>query len=264
MLVRKVCLSLFSCYNACICDFARAWQIGFQDPATKTIVDVIKLHDVIISVLIGIGVFIVWILYRAVVQYENNPNPEKFTHSTALEIAWTVIPTLLLVYIAGPSFTLLYSIDAFVKPDLTIKVVGNQWYWTYQYDSHILKKTNKGFSFDSYIIHEEALPIGGLRLLEVDRYAVLPVNKTVEILVTSNDVLHSWSVPSLGIKIDACPGRLNQVFTRVLREGTFYGQCSEICGVNHGFIPIVVRGVSYPEYIEWVWKNHRHQIAHKN
>jgi cytochrome c oxidase subunit II len=242
------------------CDFARPWQITFQDPATSTIYGIIKLHDNIISVLIGIGIFVLWILIKAVIRFGSNPTPEKFTHSTPLEIAWTIIPTFLLIYIAGPSFALLYSIDAFVKPDLTIKVIGNQWYWAYEFDSYIYKKTNKGFSFESYITSDENLKIGGLRLLEVDNPVVLPVNKTVEVLVTSNDVLHSWAVPSLGIKIDACPGRLNQVFIHLLRKGIYYGQCSEICGVNHGFIPIVVRGVTYKEFINWVYKNQSEQI----
>lgn len=246
--------------NLDFCDFARAWQIGFQDPATLTIAGIVRLHDDIIAVLIGVGIFVFWILYRAVIRFENNPTPEIFTHSTALEIAWTIIPALLLIYIAGPSFALLYSIDEFVKPDLTVKVVGNQWYWSYEFDSYISKKTRKGFSFQSYILPDEKLPLGGLRLLEVDNHVLLPVNKTIEILVTSNDVLHSWAVPSLGIKIDACPGRLNQVFARLERKGTFYGQCSEICGVNHGFIPIVVRGVSYEEFINWVHKRQRAEL----
>jgi cytochrome c oxidase subunit 2 len=242
-----------------LCDIAYPWQITFQDPATSTIWGIIQLHDTIISVLIGVGVFVFWLLARAIMRFEAsvNPIPEKnFTHSTPLEIAWTVIPTLLLIYIAGPSFALLYSIDAFVKPDFTVKVVGNQWYWAYEVDSFISKKTKKGFSFESYITADKDLKIGGLRLLEVDNQIVLPVNKMVEVLVTSNDVLHSWAVPSLGIKIDACPGRLNQVFVKLLRKGIYYGQCSEICGVNHGFIPIVVRGVTEKQFITWISKNH--------
>jgi cytochrome c oxidase subunit 2 len=237
------------------CDCPQPWQIGFQDPASPIIIGIIKFHNHLIILLTGICIFVFWILSRALLRFIDNPNLVKFTHSTTLEITWTIVPALLLLYIAGPSFSLLYSIDELIQADITLKVIGHQWYWSYEYNSFILEKTRKGFKFDAYIISEDDITLGGLRLLEVDYRTKLPINKNIKILVTSADVLHSWAVPSLGIKIDACPGRLNQVFLYLLRTGVFYGQCSEICGVNHGFIPIVVEGVKDNDFIQWVYKN---------
>lgn len=236
------------------CDAAIPWQIGFQDPATPIIIGIIHFHNHLIFILIAIGTFVFWLLFRALILFISNPHPAKFTHSTALEITWTVAPAILLLFIAGPSFALLYSIDEIVQADITIKVIGHQWYWSYEYSDYILKSTGKGIRFDSYMVSEEDLTLGGLRLLEVDHRVKLPINQHIKVIVTSSDVLHSWAVPSLGIKIDACPGRLNQVSLYLLRKGVFYGQCSEICGVNHGFIPIVVESVSRKDYDNWVFK----------
>jgi cytochrome c oxidase subunit 2 len=237
-----------------ICDAAIPWQLGFQDPATPIIIGIIKFHNHLIFFLIAIGTFVFWLLLRALILFISNPNPVKFTHSTALEITWTVVPAIILVFIAGPSFALLYSIDELVLSDITIKVIGHQWYWSYEYANYIRKSTGKGIRFDSYIIREEDITLGGLRLLEVDHRVKLPINQHIKVLVTSSDVLHSWAVPSLGIKIDACPGRLNQVSLYLLRKGVFYGQCSEICGVNHGFMPIVVESLDKKDYDRWVYK----------
>jgi cytochrome c oxidase subunit 2 len=184
-----------------------------------------------------------------------NTQASKFTHSTPLEIVWTITPGVLLLFIAGPSFALLYSIDEVVAPNINLKVIGHQWYWSYEYGDYLNPHTNKGLIFDSYIVGEDDLSIGGLRLLEVDHRVKLPTNQHIRLLVSSADVLHSWAVPSLGIKIDACPGRLNQVSLYILRQAVFYGQCSEICGVNHGFIPIVVESLSQDSYIKWVLNN---------
>lgn len=154
-----------------------------------------------------------------------------------------------------PSFSLLYFIDDFsYVPDIIVKGIGHQWYWAYEYDTHLLKSTRKGLRFEAYMSHEEDITLGGLRLLEVDHRTKLPINRNIKFLITSSDVLHSWAVPSLGVKIDACPGRLNQVNVHLLREGVFYGQCSEICGLNHGFIPIVIEGVLEDEYFRWLRK----------
>ena len=159
------------------------------------------------------------------------------------------------MFIAGPSFALLYSIDEVVSPNINLKVIGHQWYWSYEYGDFLKTDTGKGIMFDSYIVGEDDLSLGGLRLLEVDHRVKLPINQHIRVLVSSADVLHSWAVPSLGIKIDACPGRLNQVSLYILRKGVFYGQCSEICGVNHGFIPIVVESLDKEAYIDWVSNN---------
>lgn len=233
-------------------DCPQVWQTGFQDPATPIIIGIINFHNHLIVILVGVCTFVFWIVSRALYLFINNPTPVIFTHSTALEITWTIVPAILLLYIAGPSFALLYSMDEIFSPDITLKVIGHQWYWAYEYGNYKHRDTRKGLNFESYIISEEELTLGGLRLLEVDCRAKLPIHQNIKVVVTSSDVLHSWAVPSLGIKIDACPGRLNQVFVYLLRTGVFYGQCSEICGVNHGFIPIVVEGVKKSEFIEWV------------
>jgi cytochrome c oxidase subunit 2 len=236
------------------CDAATPWQLGFQDPATPIMIGIIRFHNYLISILIGIATFVFWIVTRSLILYLPNKHPAKFNRHTYLEIAWTVIPAIILIFIAGPSFALLYSIEEFLEYDIITKAIGHQWYWSYEYSSVIRKSTRTGLNFDSYIKPEDELTFGALRLLEVDRRVKLPVNTHIRLIVTSHDVLHSWSVPSLGIKIDACPGRLNEVSIFLLRKGVFYGQCSEICGINHGFIPIVVEGVDDAEYKTWLFK----------
>jgi cytochrome c oxidase subunit 2 len=253
-LILFVVLFVLSIFPLVECDAATPWQMGFQDPATPIIIGIIKFHNQLIFMLIGIGTFVFWIIFRALVLFIPNKKPVNFIHHTGLEIAWTIVPAILLLFIAGPSFALLYSIEEFVDSDIITKIIGHQWYWSYEYSSTFLKNTGKGFNFDSYITSEEDLTFGALRLLEVDYRIKLPVSRHIKLLVTSSDVLHSWSVPSLGIKIDACPGRLNQVQVYLLRKGVFYGQCSEICGINHGFIPIVVEGVGFKEYQSWLHK----------
>jgi cytochrome c oxidase subunit 2 len=166
-------------------------------------------------------------------------------------VAWTVTPSLILMVIAVPSFALLYSMDEIVNPSITLKAIGHQWYWTYELSDYSTAD-DASIVFDSYMIPEDDLTLGQLRLLEVDNRVVLPVHTHVRVIVTAADVLHSWAVPSLGVKCDAVPGRLNQTSFFLQREGVFYGQCSEICGANHGFMPIVVEGVSLDEYISWV------------
>ena len=172
-----------------------------------------------------------------------------------LEIIWTTIPAIILAIIAVPSFALLYSMEEFVEPSLSVKVTGHQWYWCYEYSN--CKEPGLGEfidnkKYESYMIGTEDLKEGQLRLLEVDNRVVLPSNLHIRIIVTAADVLHSWAVPSLGIKVDACPGRLNQVSLYMLREGVFFGQCSEICGVGHANMPIVVESVDINKYIAWI------------
>jgi len=175
---------------------------------------------------------------------------KSVVHGTTIEIIWTVLPSVILVIVALPSFALLYSIDEIIDPALTIKCVGHQWYWSYEYSDF---QSKLGLvNFDSYMVPEDELEFGELRLLEVDNRVVLPINTHTRVLVTSADVLHSWAVPSFGIKMDACTGRLNQTSLFVLREGVFYGQCSEICGVGHANMPIVVETVSINKYIKWL------------
>jgi len=233
------------------CDYATPWQRLFQDPATPIREGIINLHHDIRFVIIVIGVFVSYRLVRCLRLFTNNPNPTNTVHGETIEIVWTVTPAFILRCIGVPSFNLLYSRDEVIDPAVTLKAIGHQWYWTYEYSDYA---TEDGDSivFDSYRIPEEDLEEGGLRLLEVDNRVVLPANTHVRVLVTAADVLHCWAVPSLGVKIDACPGRLNQVAVFIKREGTFYGQCSELCGVNHGFRPIVVDAVSEDKYLDWI------------
>lgn len=234
-------------------DAPEAWQLGFQDPATPVMQGIIDLHNDIVFFMIVILIFVLWMLARTLYHYHHtkNPLPEKIIHGTTIEIAWTVAPSIILVLIAIPSFALLYSLDEIVDPAVTIKAIGHQWYWTYEYSDYS-QLDDECITFDSYMIPEDELEEGQLRLLEVDNRVVVPVNTHVRMIITSADVLHSWAVPSLGIKCDAVPGRLNQTPLFIKREGIFYGQCSELCGANHAFMPIVVESVSLENYIKWI------------
>ncbi len=178
---------------------------------------------------------------------KRNPEPTRTTHNTPLEIVWTVVPILILVAIAIPSFRLLFAQYDFPKADLTVTATGNQWYWTYEYP-------DQGIHFDSIIVQDADLKPGQPRLLTVDHELVVPVNKNIVVQVKANDVIHDWAVPSFGVKLDAVPGRLQLTWFRAEREGMFYGQCSELCGRNHAFMPIAVRVVSEAEFNDWVAK----------
>ena len=249
-------ISLFNTNkNYSLCDVAESWQLGLQDPATPTVEGMIFFHDYLLLFLIVIAVFVFYMLYKVIVDFDFSKHSivEKFSHSSLLEVVWTLIPAFLLVLIAVPSFALLYSLDELVDPEITLKIIGHQWYWSYEYSDYLKNASNDvGVGFDSYMIPTSDLTLGTFRLLEVDNRVILPVNVHIRLLVTAADVLHSWAVPSFGIKVDACPGRLAQASLFLKREGVFYGQCSEICGVNHGFMPIVVQGVSTNQYLSWL------------
>jgi cytochrome c oxidase subunit 2 len=236
-----------------VADAAEPWQIGFQDPATPVMQGLINLHHDIFAFMVFILLFVVWMLVRAIIKFDvaKNPVPSKIIHGTVIEIAWTVTPSFILMFIAIPSFALLYSTDELVDPSITLKAIGHQWYWSYEYSDYA-SSDDSSILFDSYMIPEDDLELGQLRLLEVDNRVVLPVQTHVRVIITSADVLHSWAVPSLGIKCDAVPGRLNQTSLFLKREGVFFGQCSELCGANHGFMPIVVEGVSLENYVQWI------------
>ena len=236
------------------CDAPEPWQFGFQDPATPAMEGMIDFHDYIMVFLTVIAVFVLWMLIQVLVKFNEDTNPVsvKFTHSSLLEIVWTILPAVILMLIAVPSFGLLYSLDELIDPTVTLKVVGHQWYWSYEYSDYATLEGGESLNFDSYMIATEDLTHGSFRLLEVDNRVILPINTHIRVLVTAADVLHSWAVPSFGIKVDACPGRLSQASLFIKREGTYYGQCSEICGVNHGFMPIVVKGVSVDNFVTWI------------
>lgn len=233
------------------CDVAEAWQIGIQDPATPSAEGMYFFHTFLISIFCMVGILVCWILYYILNKYNEkiNKNLDVFTHSSSLEIIWTFFPAVILLIIAVPSFSLLYSLDEIVDPEISLKVIGHQWYWSYEISDFSL--INADIEFDSYMVSSDDLTLGAFRLLEVDNRVILPSETHIRILITAADVLHSWAIPSFGIKVDACPGRLNQASLFIKREGTFYGQCSEICGVNHGFMPIVVKAVSPDIYSKW-------------
>lgn len=243
-------------------DAAEAYQFLFQCPATMIMDNIIDLHHDIFSIMLVIATVVFYLLIVIIYKFRAGNTLTKrnfnFTHHTNLEIVWTLVPMLILLLILIPSFVLLYSIDELHDSHITFKILGRQWYWTYEFilDS-IQEESNSDVvcsrvSFDSYLVPDSDLPFGGFRLLEVDNRVKLPVEIHTRVLVTSSDVLHSWAVPSFGVKMDACPGRLNQFNLYLYRLGVFYGQCSEICGVNHGFMPIVVEGVLVHEYSNWL------------
>jgi len=224
------------------------WELGMQPAATPVMERVNDFHNLLLVITGLIVTFIMFLLVFVMLRFnaKANPQPSKTTHNTMLEVVWTVIPIMILLVIAIPSFKLLYYQDVVPEADMTVKAIGHQWYWSYEYPDH------GDFTYDSFILDDEDLQKGQPRLLEVDNHLVILVNTTVRVQVTATDVLHSFAVPSFGIKIDAVPGRLNETWLRVAREGMYYGQCSELCGVNHGFMPIAVEVVSKAAFAKWV------------
>jgi cytochrome c oxidase subunit 2 len=234
------------------CDAAESWQIGFQDSASPIHTGIVNLHDDIMFYLIVILIGVLWMMFSIMYYFLNQKFVHKYLrHGTLIEIIWTVAPALVLIAIAFPSFQLLYFMDEVIDPKITVKAIGHQWYWTYEFSDYLDGK-EVVVAFDSYMVPTDDLQLGDLRLLEVDNRLKLPVNTHIRVLLTAADVLHAWSVPSLGVKLDCVPGRLNQTSLYINRYGTFYGQCSELCGVQHGFMPIVVEGVSLSDYVVWL------------
>jgi len=225
------------------------WQLGFQPPASPVMEQIHSFHTYVTIIITVIALFVLGLLVYVMARFneKRNPEPSRTTHNTPIEIAWTVLPVLILVAIAIPSFRLLFAQYDFPKADLTITATGSQWYWTYEYPDH-------GITFDSIMVQEADLKEGQPRLLTVDREVVVPVNKNVIVGIKSNDVIHDWALPAFGIKLDAVPGRLQTTWFRAEREGIFYGQCSELCGRNHAFMPIAVRVVSEAEFADWLAK----------
>ena len=226
------------------------WQPGFQKSASKTMSDIVWFHDyMLLPIITAITVFVLFLLAYACVRFRASKNPVASTtsHNTTIEVIWTLVPCLILIVMAVPSFKVLYSQDEIPKADVTIKAIGYQWYWGYEYpDENIV--------FDSYMIEDKDLKEGQPRLLAVDNEVVVPVNKVVKVMITANDVLHAWALPSFGVKRDAVPGRINETWFKADRTGTFYGQCSELCGIKHAFMPITVNVVSEEDYNQWLEK----------
>ena len=231
-----------------LADQPKQWQLGFQDSASQSMTEIVSFHNnILLPIIIAISVFVLFLMIYTCIRFRasKNPNPSKTTHNVAVEVLWTLIPCLILIVMAVPSFKLLYKQDTIPKVDVTIKAVGYQWYWGYEYpDENII--------FESYMIKEDELKENQPRLLTVDNEVVVPVNKVVKVLITANDVLHAWALPSFGVKRDAVPGRINETWFKAEKVGTYYGQCSELCGIQHAFMPITVRVVTDEEYAIWL------------
>ncbi|MGB7099192.1 MAG: cytochrome c oxidase subunit II [Xanthobacteraceae bacterium] len=227
-----------------------SWQLGLQDAASPVMVDIVWFHDFLLWIIGAIVLFVLVLLAVIVLRFNAraNPTPSRTTHNSFLEVAWTIVPVIILVAIAVPSFRLLFLEVDNPQPDLTVKATGKQWFWSYSYPD------NGNFEFDSLLVADKDLKPGEPRLLTVDNDLVVPVNKVVHVLVTGADVIHSFAVPSFGIKIDAVPGRLNDTWFKATSEGLYHGQCSELCGKDHAFMPITVKVVSEAEFNDWVAK----------
>lgn len=264
-IVKGFCFPLYMNFFSINYDVPTVWQFGFQDSATAIMEGIIDLHHDIMCFIVWIVIFVALVMFRLVqgelknVEYastwklleDNIILPPKIQHNTFIEIVWTVIPCIILLLISIPSFSLLYVVEDLNIIESSLKIIGNQWFWTYEFPSEFFEK-----KFDSVMIPEEDLIVeGSLRLLEVDQRLCLPIEKQIRLFITATDVLHSWAIPSLGVKMDATPGRLNQVALWIKRTGVYYGQCSEICGINHAFMPIVINAVEENQFLDWLIPN---------
>lgn len=223
------------------------WQMGFQPAATTTMERINDFHNLMLVVITSIAVFVLFLLLYVMYRFSErrNPTPSKTTHNTLLEVLWTTVPVIILVIIAIPSFRLLYYTDRAEDAEMTLKAIGHQWYWSYEYPDQ------GNFAFDAVMLTDDELEEGQRRLLETDNAIVLPVGTKIRLLVTADDVIHSFAVPAFGIKLDANPGTVNETWFEITRAGTFYGQCSEICGSGHSYMPIMVKAVSKEEFVRW-------------
>nr|AGY61244.1 cytochrome c oxidase subunit II [Halocaridina rubra] len=221
-----------------------SWSsLGFQDAASPLMEQLIFFYDYAMLVIILI---VTLVGYMMASLFFNKLTNRFLMEGQTIEMIWTILPALILIFVALPSLRLLYLLDEVGSPEITIKVIGHQWYWSYEYSDFLQ------VSFDSYMLPSNELPDNGFRLLDVDNRTVLPLNAQVRVLISAADVIHSWTVPALGIKADAVPGRLNQVSFAVNRPGLFFGQCSEICGANHSFMPIVIESTSTDTFLNWI------------
>jgi cytochrome c oxidase subunit II len=224
------------------------WQIGLQQSATPVMDNITWFHDFLLIIITAITAFVLVLLIIVMARFNARTNPvaSRTTHNTLLEVAWTIVPIVVLLVIAVPSFKLLFLQLNLPAADMTVKATGKQWYWSYSYPDH------GKFEFDSLMLKADELKPDQPRLLSVDNDMVVPVNKTVHVIVTGADVIHAFAVPSFGIKIDAIPGRINETWFKATREGVYHGQCSELCGKDHAFMPITVRVVSEQAFAAWV------------
>jgi cytochrome c oxidase subunit 2 len=237
----------------------RPWEIGMQPPATPVKDRLEAFHDELLIIISLITLFVLSLMLYVMVRFHHtrNPVPTRTSHNTVVEMLWTVVPVLILVIIAIPSFKLMYYMDRVPNPDMTIKVTGHQWYWTYEYPDQ------NGLSFDSNLIPEADLKPGQKRLLDVDNPLVVPVDTVIRVYITGTDVIHSWFVPSFGVQEYAIVGRLNESWMKVEHPGVYYGQCNQICGINHAFMPIKIEAVSRGDFDRWLG-DAKKKFAHKD
>lgn len=225
------------------------WGLGMQESASPSHARITEFHDMLLWIITAIVLFVLLLLVWVVIRYSKqlNKEPAKFSHNVLIEVLWTVIPVVILIIIAVPSFNLLYYTDRTAEPEMTLKVTGYQWYWGYKYPDYDDK------SFTAYMIPEAEIDPdkGEVRLLSTDEKVVLPVDTNIQILITAADVIHSFAVPALGLKTDAVPGRLNETWVRIEKPGVYYGQCSELCGKDHAYMPIEIHAVSKEEFAHW-------------
>nr|YP_009251054.1 cytochrome c oxidase subunit II [Microhyla butleri]AMZ00070.1 cytochrome c oxidase subunit II [Microhyla butleri] len=221
---------------------AHPTQLGFQDAASPIMEELLHFHDHTLMAVFLISTLVLYIITSLMTTKLSSTNT---IDAQEIEMVWTIMPAIILIVIALPSLRILYLMDEISNPDITVKAIGHQWYWSYEYSDFA------NLNFDSYMIPTKDLTPGQFRLLEVDNRMVTPIGMATRIIITADDVLHSWAVPSLGVKTDAIPGRLNQASFLISRPGVYYGQCSEICGANHSFMPIVVEALPVPDFLNW-------------
>nr|UPX88378.1 cytochrome c oxidase subunit II [Phytobia cambii] len=222
-------------------------NLNLQNSASPLMEQLIFFHDHTLLILVMITTLVTYLMFTL---FFNKYTNRFLLHGQMIEIIWTMLPAIILLFIALPSLRLLYLLDEISEPSLTLKTIGHQWYWSYEYSDF-----NNSIEFDSYMIPTNELKYNEFRLLEVDNRIIMPMNSQIRILITSADVIHSWTIPALGVKVDGTPGRLNQTNFFINRPGLFYGQCSEICGANHSFMPIVIESIPTNFFIKWIMNN---------
>jgi cytochrome c oxidase subunit 2 len=254
LLIPAVWLGVIAAASSALADGyvarSKPWQMWLQEPMSPSAQQVHDLNLILLWIEIAIVIFVLAILGYCLVRFseKNNPVPSKTTHNTSLEVIWTAVPILILIGITIPSMKVLYFADHTPNAEMTLKVKGNQWFWSYEYPDH------GGVTFDSVPIQTEDLKPGQPRLLSVDNPVYLPAETNVRLLLGSNDVIHNWAIPSLSVKLDTTPGRVNETWVRINKPGDYYGMCSELCGVNHGFMPIHIKALPKAEFAAWVEK----------
>ncbi len=253
--LKTLSIALISMITASLASFAHAaegepvpWQMGFQPAASMSATRIDDFHTLLLWIITAIALFVLVLLIWVIVRYNSkvNPVPAQFTHNVMIEVLWTVIPVVILIIIAIPSFKILYLNDSVVNPEMTLKITGRQWYWDYEYPDQ------DGIAFSSYMIADKEITSDQTRLLSTTNPVILPIDTNIVFQITGGDVLHSWTIPAFGVKMDAVPGRLNETWVRIDKPGTYYGQCSELCGKDHAYMPIEIHAVSKEEFEAWV------------